>query len=305
MKTLLRRPSFGSFLFAQAQVAFNDNANKLTLIGCVDPPTVLLATPTFLRQYLKRIPLDAFGTLRRVVSGAEKLPADLHDAFRARFGCEVLEGYGLTEASPVVSFNLPMPARGAGADTIQHGSREGSAERLLPGVALRLLDPETLAERPRAQRGLFALRCGNVVAGNLAGQAPEKFGDGWHITGDLVRIDEEGFPFLEARGSRFSKIGGEMVSHAAVEQAIASALPSAGIQDCVIGAPCADKGEELVLTTRPLSREALRRALVDHGVPNLWMPRAIIHVTQLPVLASGKLDLAACLKLAEGAPAAP
>jgi len=96
-----------------------------------------------------------------------------------------------------------------------------------------------------------------------------------------------------------------MVSHAAVEQAIASALPSAGIQDCVIGAPCADKGEELVLTTRPLSREALRRALVDHGVPNLWMPRAIIHVTQLPVLASGKLDLAACLKLAEGAPAAP
>jgi len=129
MKTLLRRPSFGSFLFAQAQVAFNDNANKLTLIGCVDPPTVLLATPTFLRQYLKRIPLDAFGTLRRVVSGAEKLPADLHDAFRARFGCEVLEGYGLTEASPVVSFNLPMPARGAGARLAGRQRRTPPARR--------------------------------------------------------------------------------------------------------------------------------------------------------------------------------
>lgn len=183
MKTLLRRPGFGSFLFAQAQVAFNHNANKLTVIGCVDPPTVLLATPTFLRQYLKRM----------------------------------------------------------------------------------------------------------------------------HITGDLVSIDEEGFFFLEGRSSsRFSKIGGEMISHAAVEQAIASALPSAGIRDCVIDAPCADKGQELVLlTTGSLSCEALRRAMVNHGVPNLWVPRAIIHVDQLPVLASGKLDLASCLKLAEGAPAAP
>jgi acyl-[acyl-carrier-protein]-phospholipid O-acyltransferase/long-chain-fatty-acid--[acyl-carrier-protein] ligase len=297
MKTLLRRPGFGSFLFVQAQVAFNDNANKLTLIGRVDPSTVLLATPTFVRQYLKRIPLEAFGTLRRVVSGAEKLPADLGVASGARFGCKVLEGYGLTEASPVVSLNLPMPARGAGADTIQHGSREGSAGRLLPGVALRLVDPETLAERPSTQRGLFALRCGNVVAGYLAGQAPEKFCDEWHITGNLVRIDEQGFLFLEGR-SRFSKIGGEMI-------AVAAALPCEGTQDCVIGVPCTDKGEELVLlTTRSLSWEALRRALVNHSVPNLWVPRAIIHVDQLPVLAS-KLDLAACLKLAEGAPAAP
>jgi acyl-[acyl-carrier-protein]-phospholipid O-acyltransferase / long-chain-fatty-acid--[acyl-carrier-protein] ligase len=306
MKTLLRRPSFGSFLFAQAQAAFNDNANKLTLIGCVDPPTVLLATPTFLRQYLKRIPLDAFGTLRRVVSGAEKIPADLHDAFRARFGCELLEGYGLAEASPVVSFDLPMPARGAGADTIQHGPRECSAGRLPPGLALRLLDPEPLAERPGAQRGLFALRCGNVVVGYPVGQAPQKFRDGWHITGDLVRIDEEGFLFLEGRSSRFSKIGGEMVSHAAVEQDIVLALPSEGVQDCVIGVPCPDKGEELVLlTTRSLSRETLRRSLASDAVPNLWMPRIVIQVAQVPALASGKLDLAACLKLAEGAPAAP
>ena len=97
-----------------------------------------------------------------------------------------------------------------------------------------------------------------------------------------------------------------MVSHAAVEQAIASALPSEGTQDCVIGVPCADKGEELVLlTTRSVSRETLRRALVRSAVPNLWIPRTVIQVPQLPALASGKLDLAACLRLAEGAPAAP
>ena len=133
MKTLLRRPGFGSFLFAHAQLA-STTMQKLTLTGCVDQPTVLLATPTFLGQYLKRIPLDAFDILRRVVSGAEKLPANLRDAFRARFGCEFLEGYSSTEASPVVNFNLPRPARGAGADTVQHGSREGSAGRLLPDV---------------------------------------------------------------------------------------------------------------------------------------------------------------------------
>ena len=282
------------------------DCDKLAEAARADAPTVLLATPTFLRQYLKRVPRDAFGTLRRVVCGAEKLPADLRVAFRARFGCEILEGYGLTEASPVVSLNLPRPGLGLGADGIQQGSREGSAGRLLPGVAACLLDPETLAEIPGAQRGLLALRGGNLVAGYLGGQGAEKFRDGWYITGDIVRIDEEGFVFLEGRSSRFSKIGGEMVSHAAVEQAIATALPSEGTQDCVIGVPCADKGEELVLlTTRSVSRETLRRALVSNAVPNLWIPRTIVQVTQLPALASGKLDLAACLRLAEGSPAAP
>jgi len=282
------------------------DCDKLAESARADAPTVLLATPTFLRQYLKRVPRDAFGTLRRVVSGAEKLPADLRTAFRARFGCEVLEGYGLTEASPVVSLNLPMPARGVGADSIQYGSREGSAGRLLPGIAMRLLDAESLAEMPRAQRGLLALSGGNLVAGYLGGQAREKFRDGWYLTGDIVRIDEEGFLFLEGRSSRFSKIGGEMVSHAAVEQAIALALPSEGAQDCVIGVPCPDKGEELVLlTTRSLGRETLRRALASHAVPNLWMKCIVTQVAQLPALASGKLDLAACLKLVEGAPAAP
>jgi acyl-[acyl-carrier-protein]-phospholipid O-acyltransferase/long-chain-fatty-acid--[acyl-carrier-protein] ligase len=243
------------------------DCDKLAESARADAPTVLLATPTFLRQYLKRVPRDAFGTLRRVVSGAEKLPADLRTAFRARFGCEVLEGYGLTEASPVVSLNLPMPARGAGADTIQHGSREACAGRLLPGIAMRLLDPEALEETPGAQRGLLAPRGGKLS--------------------------------LEGRASRFSKIGSEMVLHGSVEEAIAAACPNLAGQDCVIGMPCPDKGEELVmLTTRSISREDLRRTLANGVVPNFWIPRVVIQVPQLPVLSSGKLDLAACLKLA-------
>ena len=165
-----------------------------------------------------------------------------------------------------------------------------------------LLDPESLVEMPGAQRGLLALRGANLVTTYLGGQEASKFRDGWYITGDIVRVDEEGFLFLEGRSSRFSKIGGEMVSHAAVEQAIASALPCEGMQDCVIGVPCPEKGEQLILlTTRTLSKETLRCALANHAVPNLWIPRTIVPVSQLPTVASGKLDLTACLRLAEGA----
>jgi acyl-[acyl-carrier-protein]-phospholipid O-acyltransferase/long-chain-fatty-acid--[acyl-carrier-protein] ligase len=258
-------------------------------------PTVLLSTPTFLRSSLKRIPRDAFGTLRLAVSGAERLPEETAAAFRARFGCPVLEGYGLTEASPVVSLNVPHPPCGRGADSVQLGHREGSVGRLLPGVALRLLDPET--RQPANGRGLLALRGANFMNGYLGEAEEGRFRDGWFCTGDIVRLDAEGFLFIEGRSSRFSKIAGEMVSHAAVEEAIARAFPGEA-QDCVIGLPCPEKGERLVLlTTRPLSREMLRGSLAG-ALPNLWMPRDLIRLESLPALASGKLNLAECRRLA-------
>lgn len=270
------------------------DCEKLAEAARADAPTVLLATPTFLRQYLKRIPRDAFGTLRLAASGAEKLPAELHRAFRARFGCEVLEGYGLTEASPVVSFNLPHPARGLGAESFQAGSREGSVGRLLPGVTYRLFDEETPG------RGTLALRGGNIITRYLDGAHAEKFRDGWHLTGDIARVDAEGFVFIEGRGSRFSKIGGEMVSHAAIEEALAQNLPPTGAQDCVVGLPSVERGEELtLLTTRDVTPADVLAALKKSGAPNLWIPRRVRRVDGLPVLASGKLDLAACRKLAE------
>ena len=142
------------------------------------------------------------------------------------------------------------------------------------------------------------MRYSALVAGYLGGQVQEKFRDGWYITGDIVRIDEEKFLFLEGRASRFSKIGG--VFHAAVEEALTAALPLQAAQDRVVGVLCSDQGEELVLlTTRSINSEALRRALASRAVP-LWIPPAIIQVPQFPELASGKLDRTACLKLAEG-----
>lgn len=264
------------------------DCEKLAEAARGDAPTVLLTTPTFMRHYLKRVARDAFGTLRLAACGAEKLPEDLRAAFRARFGCEVLEGYGLTEASPVATFNLPHPARGLGADSFQPGGREGSVGRLLPGVAYRLFDMEANG------RGQLALRGGNIITRYLGGEHAEKFRDGWYLTGDLARIDADGFVFLQGRGSRFSKIGGEMVSHAAVEEALAPH------ETCVIGLPSAEKGEELaLLTPENLTREDIRALLQKSGAPNLWIPRHIRVVPGLPVLASGKRDLAACRRLAE------
>lgn len=262
-------------------------------------PSILLTTPTFLRNYSRRISRDAFGTLRLAVTGAERLPATTVASFRERFGCDVLEGYGLTEAAPVVSLNMADPARGTGADSFQSGWCEGSAGRLVPGLAMRLLDPETGEEQPGRTRGLLALRGSNIISGYLGGQAAEKFRDGWLITGDIARVDPQGFLFLEGRLSRFSKIGGEMVSHAAVEEAIALVFAHSTGQDCVLGRPHPEKGEELVLlTNRTITREDLCRML---DIPNLWIPRHIIRLERLPVLATGKLDLAACRNLVDSA----
>jgi acyl-[acyl-carrier-protein]-phospholipid O-acyltransferase/long-chain-fatty-acid--[acyl-carrier-protein] ligase len=149
---------------------------------------------------------------------------------------------------------------------------------------------------------LLALRGSNLVTTYLHGNPPEKFHSGWFLTGDIVRVDPEGFLVIEGRQSRFSKIGGEMISHAAVEQAVANAFPG-DAQDCVLGRPSTEKGEELILlTTRHLTREDLRGKL---DIPNLWIPRHVVPLSRLPLLASGKLDLAACRKLAEGLDSRP
>jgi len=273
------------------------DADKIAEAGRQGSPTVLLATPTFLRCYLKRIPRDAFGTLRLAATGAERLPAATADAFRDRFGCEVLEGYGLTETAPVVSFNMPAPRRGLGADSLQLGSRAGTAGRLLPGLAFQLLDPETGDALSGAKRGVLALRGANIIESYLDDTGADRFRGGWFVTGDVASLDAEGFLTIEGRTSRFSKVGGEMVSHTAVEQAIAEAFPAEkiGAQDCVLGIPSAEKGEDLVLlTTRHISAAELRQRL---DLPNLWIPKTVVQIPALPLLATGKLDLAGCRRL--------
>jgi len=269
--------------------------------------TVMLATPTFLRAYLRKAEPPQLRSLRLLITGAEKLPDELATAFEARFGREVLQGYGLTETAPVVSVNLPSPVATKPGQTIQPCNRLGSTGKLMPGLAVEIRDADSDRKGSLHDTGMLWLRGSNIFEGYL--DAPEQTADvlrdGWFKTGDIGRFDEDGFLYIEGRLSRFSKIGGEMVPHETVEQKIASIL-QAGEQSerlfAIVGVADAAKGEALILLSSiEVDLPGLRAALSEMGVPNLWIPKTVRLVSAIPVLASGKLDLAGCKTLvAEG-----
>lgn len=262
--------------------------------------TVLLATPTFLRIYLRKASKEQLASAKLVITGAEKLPRDVALAFHEKFGKEVLQGYGLTETSPVVGVNLPEPAKHSPDDLVQPSSRAGSIGKLAPGIAAQICDPETDHPLSLHETGMLWLKGANIFEGYLNDpkRTAEVLQDGWFKTGDLGRFDEDGFLYIEGRVSRFSKIGGEMVPHEGLEVKILDAL-GGGNEDvrsvCIVGIPDAAKGEAIVLlTTLAIELPDLRSKLLATGVPSLWIPKIVKRLPSIPVLASGKLDLYAC-----------
>lgn len=266
--------------------------------------TVMIGAPTFVRPLVKKAQPSELKTLDLVVTGAEKLPDDLFKTFLEVFHLEILQGYGLTETTPATNINQPHPPVVMSTNEPQTGKRTGAVGRMMPGMTARIVDPETGAELPLTQTGVVLFRGANVFEGYL--NDPDKtrgaFRDGWFVTGDLGRFDEDGFLFIEGRLSRFSKIGGEMVPHGTVEQKIAEAFGwDAGESPVlfVTGVPDAAKGEALVLlTTQDVTPEVLRTKLADAGVPNLWVPKIIRRVEKIPMLGTGKTDLKRCRELA-------
>jgi acyl-[acyl-carrier-protein]-phospholipid O-acyltransferase / long-chain-fatty-acid--[acyl-carrier-protein] ligase len=267
--------------------------------------TLLLATPTFLRGYLRKIEPDTLRSLRLVITGAEKLPPDLAKNFEERFKQRVFEGYGLTETSPVVSVNLPEPQPTKPGEQVQPSSHPGSVGKMAPGVAAEIREPETDRKLSLHETGMLWLRGVNIFEGYL--HDPERTADvlqnGWLKTGDLGRFDEDGFLYIEGRLSRFSKIGGEMVPHEAIESKIVDLLGLSGRDErpiAIMGVQDEAKGEALVLLSAvDLDLGELRSKLHDTGVPNLWIPKQVERVESIPVLASGKLDLKKCKELAQ------
>jgi acyl-[acyl-carrier-protein]-phospholipid O-acyltransferase/long-chain-fatty-acid--[acyl-carrier-protein] ligase len=266
--------------------------------------SLLVTTPTFLRGYLKRAEPKQFASIKLLVTGAEKLPRELAESFEEKFGKHVLEGYGLTETSPVVSTNLPDPAPSRPDDTVQPSDRAGSVGKLLPGEAAQIRDPETDALLSPHELGMLWLKGPNIFEGylNEPERTAEVLRDGWFKTGDLGRLDEDGFLYIEGRLSRFSKIAGEMVPHETIEAKIVEALSLKTEEErvvAIVGVPDRAKGEALVLlATQVLSAEKIREHLLAAGLPNLWIPRTIKLVEKIPILGSGKLDLGKCKELA-------
>jgi acyl-[acyl-carrier-protein]-phospholipid O-acyltransferase/long-chain-fatty-acid--[acyl-carrier-protein] ligase len=264
--------------------------------------TVLLATPTFLLAYLRRATREDFASLRRVVAGAEKLRSRLADAFEQRFGIRPHEGYGTTELAPVVGVSLPDVTL---AGTHQVGTKAGSIGHPIPGVAVRVVDPDSGVPRAVNEEGLVLVKGPNVMRGYLDEPAltADVLRNGWYNTGDIGRVDEDGFLFLVDRLARFSKIGGEMVPHLAVEERLMEAAHAPHTALAVTSVADTRKGEQLVVlyTDEAGDPEHLRRAIRESGLPNLWKPRedCYLRIEAMPVLGSGKLDLRRLRELAE------
>ncbi len=247
--------------------------------------TILFATDTFLNQYMRACAGDELGKLRYAVCGAERVRDETRQLVRKRFNVELLEGYGATEAAPVIAVNQPGK------------NRPGTVGRPLPGMELKF------EEVPGIHNGGRMLAKGpNVMSGYLSPSDPgvlQKLPEGWHDTGDVVSQDEDGCLTIRGRLKRFAKIGGEMVSLAVVENCAASVWRDYDHAAAVL--PDKRKGEVVVLLTTYASadRTELMRWAQDHGVNELSLPRKIYHVPAIPVLGTGKMDIGAVQKLAK------
>ncbi|MBH53077.1 MAG: AMP-dependent synthetase [Opitutaceae bacterium] len=266
--------------------------------------SVFLGTRTFYKPYIQRVAPEKMKSLDLVVAGAEKVTPEFFDLWKGTFGTDIHEGYGLTETSPVVSVNLKDPIQIDTEGLPQAGYRRGAVGRLLPGVTARIKDPNTEDPRSLFEPGMLYLKGPNIFGGYLddPDRNAEILSDGWFKTGDLARFDEDGFLYIEGRLSRFSKIGGEMVPHETIESKIVEVLnlKEEELVPVVVSArPDDKKGEALVLLARILvDEDELRQRLTEEGLPNLWIPRIVKQVEEIPVLASGKLDLKGCQALA-------
>jgi len=247
--------------------------------------TILLATDTFISQYARTGADGDMDSIRLAVCGAERVKDETRDYVRRKFNIEILEGYGATEASPVVAANQ------------WENNRPGTVGRLMAGMESKLVPVEGIPEG-----GRLHIRGPNIMMGYLRPSNPgaiEKLYDGWHDTGDIVDIDGDGFIRILGRVKRFAKIGGEMVSLAVVENCAAAVWPDH--MHAAVTLPDPKKGEQVVLLSEApeASRGPILTWAQSHGVPEISVPRRVFKVGQIPVLGTGKVDYGAVRMEAE------
>lgn len=253
--------------------------------------TVLMGTNTFLNGYARKAHPYDFTSVRYLVAGAEKVQSATFDTWARKFGLRILEGYGATECSPIISLNTRMEPS------------VGTAGRLLPGIEARLEPVEGVTEGGR----LF-VRGPNIMKGYLNADANAAFQSlgGWYDTGDIAQLDDDGFVQIRGRLKRFAKISGEMVSLTAIEDALAGAFPQYGPRCtvAVLARPAEDKGEALIAVTNEprLQLADVRAAIRAKGLSNLAMPRELRVVRSIPKLGTGKTDHRALQRELDSAP---
>lgn len=291
---------------SSASYHFNPlDARQIGKLAEANKSTVVLATPTFLRTYLRRVEPEQFKTVEVVIVGAEKMPMALSDEFEKKFGVRPTEGYGTTELSPVAAVNLPTSR--ATAENKDAGQRDGSVGKPLPGVSARVVSLDDASVLQTNDSGMIQISGPNVMSGYL--NQPELTAkvlqDSWYDTGDVGFIDDDGFVFITGRQSRFSKIGGEMVPHIQIEEAINEIIGESddALSVGVTSVPDEKKGERIIVLHTKLSKtpSEIVKGLSARGLPNLFLPSedSFIEVEAIPLLGTGKLDLRGLQQLAK------
>ena len=247
--------------------------------------TILFGTDTFLNGYARVAHPYDFRSLRYILAGAEPVKEATRRLYMEKFGLRILEGYGVTETAPALALNTPM------------FNKFGTVGRILPGMEARLEKVEGVEEG-----GRLYVRGPNVMLGYLKAERPgvlEPPPEGWHDTGDIVTIDDQGFVAIKGRAKRFAKVGGEMISLAAVEGLAGELWPNS--PSAVVAAPDARKGERLILVTQ--QKDATRSQFIafvrEQHASDLMIPAEIMILDKMPILGSGKVDQVSLIKIVQ------
>ncbi len=244
-----------------------------------ESPTVMVGTPSFFWGYLQKSEPGDFKSLRLMVAGADKCPDALRDGYKKKHGVTLLEGYGATETSPVVSVN-----------SLEY-NRPGSIGKVIPGVEVRIEHLETGETCKPGEVGKILVKGDLVMKGYLGAPelTAENIVDGWYNTGDMGYLDEDGYLWHSGRFKRFVKIGGEMVSLVKVENVMEKYLPE-GVSCCVVEIPDEIKGATIVAAvTQDINKVAILRKM-SKDLPNIALPRQFFVIEELPMMSTGKID---------------
>jgi acyl-[acyl-carrier-protein]-phospholipid O-acyltransferase/long-chain-fatty-acid--[acyl-carrier-protein] ligase len=271
------------------------------------PCTFMPSTPTFLRNFWRHCPKEDFEHVPAIMCGAEKMPMDLIEAWHEKYGIRPGEGFGTTELSPVMSTNVPESQV---SDKFHRYRKDGSIGRAICNAAVKIIGLETGADMPPDGIGMIVAKGPTVMKGyyKQPDKTAEVLKDGWYSTGDVGRIDEDGFIWVTGRQTRISKIGGEMVPHILIEEEITKILSegtgadSVGPLAAVTALPHPTRGEQIIVLYRdsPLTPPEMIERMIALDLPRIWIPhvKGFIKVDSIPVLGTGKLDLAAVKRMA-------